>query len=213
MANAPDMGKKKEKGILDFFMEDDSKKSTLAPQASQPQEDNTPADKQNVQSVTLSKDVDSKIYNMLKDLLKSKDNKCDGFEYTQFKDVLDELATTIPDENTRFAAAMATVKSMKSNPDILITTAKSYIKVLNDEADNSAKAIKAKLDTISEQETDIATKQTEIDKLIDEKKTLETKVNKNKKNIVETQNAYNIASQALIADISVDVAKIKKFVK
>lgn len=196
------MAEKKKFSIAALFIKEDE-----APRTPSTKTEEVPAEATETQAV--SGQVSEEVASTLKGILA--ENKLDGFEYLQFRETLNNI--DIEDESVKFKSAMAAVTAMKGNPEVLLTSAKSYIMVLKDQSKEYSKLMAGKLADVAEKEGEAASMQAQIEKLQASKASLEAGAAKTRKNIAAKQATFDATCASLVDEIAADIEKIKKFKK
>lgn len=106
-------------------------------------------------------------------------------------------------------AAMATVLTMKGNVDILVTSAKEYLKVLADQRSKADKTVSDANDDISTKEKEVDAMQKQIDNLVAQQKTLKSEIEKEKSDTANIVGHYKVPFQ----DRTKALKRSEKFVK
>ncbi len=183
-------------------------------------------------SVAVSKPIiqneiksNDKILKVLEEALK--ENNQEGFDYFEFRTAMKTMSNSIPDEMTRFNAALATSISMNVDVLTLIESAKYYIKILNDEGKKFEEDLNAELknmdNLIKENltiEKEIKDKSDLIKKLTDEisasqikKKNNEDELGKNESSIENAKQQFDSVRNQLISEIKNDISKLNTQIK
>jgi hypothetical protein len=158
---------------------------------------------------TFTGKIDNKIIKMLKGVLNKK--KLEGFEYLQFKEVFNDLE--LDNEDSKFKAAMATAKTMKSDVDILMTAAKFYLDILSDQKGKAIKTVSEANDEIIAKEKEVDSIQKQIDDLVVQQKSLNAEIEKEKSDTANMKASFDASCQALEDEINADIEKFKKYKK
>ncbi len=152
----------------------------------------------------------------------------DGFDYIEYKESLKSLEKMPMDEQTRFQSAFAMAKTMGATPQKLIDAAAHYLKVLEHEEQKFEQALEnqrsrqigGREKQIKDLEVGIQQKAKHIKKLTAEIEQSQQQLGAIKKEIsgavskVETTKNNFIASyQVVVAQISADIEKMKKYLK
>ncbi|MDD5589170.1 MAG: hypothetical protein PHP92_03900 [Candidatus Nanoarchaeia archaeon] len=185
-----------------------------------------------IQPVVVSKPIiqnqiksSSKILKVLEETLK--ENNIDGFDYFEFRNALKTMASSIPDETTRFNAALATASSMNVDVEKLIETAKQYISILNEEGKKFEEDLESETTTmnnlikeniiieksIKDKSNTIKTLTDEIAELQIKKKNNEDEITKNKSSLDVAKQQFITARDQLITDIKNDISKLNTYIK
>lgn len=152
----------------------------------------------------------------------------DGFDYIEYKESLKSLEKMPMDEQTRFQSAFAMAKTMGATPQKLIDAAAHYLKVLEHEEKKFEQALEnqrsrqigGREKQIKDLEVGIQQKAKHIKKLTTEIEQSQKQLGAIKQEIsgavskVETTKNNFIASyQVVVAQISADIEKMKKYLK
>ncbi|MDJ1468643.1 sister chromatid cohesion protein PDS5 [Xanthocytophaga flava] len=170
--------------------------------------------------------VDQRIFDSLLKALE--DNNQPGFDFLEFKNSLQTLATIIPDESTRYKSAYATAATMGLTVEKLVDSAKFYQGILSREKDNFDKAVVQQVDlnvTAKQKEAErlqtlIQQKAEQIKKLTEEITAHQEEMNKAQSVITEaatkietTKNNFYVTLEAVMGQIQNDIANIERFLK
>jgi len=137
----------------------------------------------------------------------------DGFDYLKFKDTLKKMASHVPEEAARYAAAGASAESMKMSADDLISSAQDYIAVL-DKQEALFKDAQSDIQTeVDKDEADLKTINKQIADLESQKAVLEAEIADNTKKINEDKASFDAGYDKLASEIKQDISKIKKYLK
>jgi chromosome segregation ATPase len=103
---------------------------------------------------------DSKVQESLLEVLAKKDLQ--GFDYFEFKNSVENLASVIPDEATRYKSAYAIASTMNIKIEDLLKTADYYISVLREEEKKFTAVLAAKSKEVIANETKLTQFDTQI---------------------------------------------------
>jgi len=167
---------------------------------------------------------DEKFVNMLLGALEK--NNLQGFDYLEYKQSLQNLGNVQMDEETKFKSALAMAKTMGATPELLVSSANHYIKVLTTEENKFLQAFK------NQQTAQVQSRNSEIEKLkklIDDKtkrieqlkkeieldkKNLEAKktsINQAAAKVASTKDRFYLAFNIVVNQIKEDLTKIQKY--
>jgi len=175
---------------------------------------------------TASSKPDSKFVDILLKAIES--NNQEGFDYLEYKQSLQSLGNMDMDEMTKYQSALAMAKTMGATPTKLISSAKRYIQVLDNEgakfkqasANQRTKQVTGKEEEIKTHQKAIKEKEALIQKLTKEIAQHKTQLEKTKKTIANAANkvqlttdkfmtAYNVVKGQILTDIE----NMEKFLK
>lgn len=169
---------------------------------------------------------DSKFVDILLKAIES--NNQEGFDYLEYKQSLQNLSNVDMDETTRYQSALAMAKTMGATPAKLISSAKTYIDVLDNEGakfkqasnNQKAKQVTGKEEEIKAHQKAITEKEALIEKLTKEIAQHKTQLENTKETIANAANkvqlttdkfmtAYNVVKGQILTDIE----NMEKFLK
>jgi chromosome segregation ATPase len=187
-----------------FVVDDEEKDQPVKQNDDEEQEKPTPTSE-----VKCDGKVDPQIMKMLKKVLAK--NKLDGFEYLAFRDVYDNM--DLDNEDTKFKAAMASVTAMKGNVDILMTSAKQYLRTLAEQRTKAEKTVSDANDETAEKEKQISDIQKQMDDLKAQQESLKSDVAKEKADTANTKASFDATCEELENEINADIERFKKYKK
>ncbi len=147
-----------------------------------------------------------------------------GPDYYEFCKMLETLEAHIPDEKTRFSAVYASLSIQGLTKEKLLTAAEYYKKVISDDRQKFEHVIDKKahteLETRKTTVTHLESKMTEnsalIQKLTKEISDSQTKIAalkneiaEEEKRLITNKSGYNLACDAMMNKINVDIQKIQ----
>jgi uncharacterized coiled-coil protein SlyX len=149
----------------------DSPTEVAASAAPAPQRKSTPPPDGTTEPAAIA--YDDRFLDTLLEALEA--NNLEGFDYLEFRQALQSLASMDFDEATRFKSAYAMAATMKVSPDHLVRTAKMYLDVLDKEDKAFREAlikqeqsqVKAREQRLDELERRIVLQQKEIENLME----------------------------------------------
>ncbi len=151
-----------------------------------------------------------------------------GFDFLEFKNSLQTLATIIADEATRYKSAYATAATMGLTVDKLLDSAKFYQGILSREKENFDKAVLQQVDlnvTAKQKEAErlqalIQQKAEQIKKLTEEITAHQEEMNKAQGVITEaankietTKSNFYFTLDTVMSQIQNDIANIERHLK
>jgi len=154
-------------------------------------------------------------------------NNIDGFDYLEYKQSLQNLASVEMDEKTKFQSAYAMAKTMGATPSKLVNSAQHYINILKKEEAKFAQAlqnqrqkqIQEREQGLTQKEKAIAEKLKQIDQLQKEieagKKSLEedrAKINQSMAKVEATKQGFVNAYNNVLGQIQADIEKMNKYI-
>ena len=175
---------------------------------------------------TGSSKPDSKFVNILLKAIES--NNQEGFDYLEYKQSLQSLGNVDMDETTRYQSALAMAKTMGATPAKLISSAKTYIKVLDNEGakfkqastNQRTKQVTGKEEEIKAHQKAIKEKEALIEKLTKEIAQHKTQLEKTKETITnaankvqQTTDKFMVAYNVVKGQILTDIENMEKFLK
>lgn len=167
---------------------------------------------------------DSKFVNVLLQAIEA--NNQEGFDYLEYKQSLQNLGNVDMDQKTRYQSALALAKTMGATPAKLISSAKKYIEVLDNEGAKFKKASKnqtqrqvtGKKEEIKQLEKAINSKQQQIEQLQQEIEKHKVQLNKTKSTIDDaaakverTTSKFLLAYNSVKNQIMSDIENMEKF--
>jgi len=227
---------KKLKGI--FVVEDGTESKTPAADTPQPEQSLEELEKEVKSSSTttqssstgsttpVSSKPDSKFVDVLLKAIDS--NNQEGFDYLEYKQSLQNLGNVEMDEQTRYQSALAMAKTMGATPSSLVSSAKTYIKVLDNEgakfkqasANQRKKQVTGKEEEIKAHEKAIKDKEAQIVKLQKEIEEHKVQLEKTRSTINNaaakvqlTTDKFMVAYNVVKGQILNDIQNMEKFLK
>jgi hypothetical protein len=170
--------------------------------------------------------IDDNLVTVLTKALEAAAKNKPPYNYLQFSKAVNEQLVMIPDEPTRYRAAIATAGPMGVTPQTLIDDTAYYIEALKEESGKfeatMASVIKNNITVKEAQVKDIDAltqkNAAEIKKLTDEisefqvqKGELTNKIMQQKIEIQQTKNNFEATLTIFLGKISTDLEKIKKY--
>jgi chromosome segregation ATPase len=170
--------------------------------------------------------IDDSISKNLQQALDTASKNKPPYNYLQFSKAVNEQLIMIPDELTRYKAAIATASTMGVTPQSLIGDVTYYIGILKEEAANFEttmanvikNAVTAKEQDIKKLDDDTQAKAEQIKKLTEEindlqqqKSKLHDEIAQRKIEIDKTQNNFETTLKVFVSKINTDLEKIKKY--
>jgi len=170
--------------------------------------------------------LDQRIFDSLQKALE--ENNQQGFDFLEFKNSLQTLASIIPDEATRYKSAYATAATMGLTVDKLVQSAKFYQSVLTRERENFDKAVLQQVDlnvTAKQKEVErlqalIQQKAEQIKKLTEEIAAHQEEMGKAQGIITEaatkietTKNNFHFTLDTVMNQIQNDITNIERYLK
>jgi competence CoiA-like predicted nuclease len=170
--------------------------------------------------------LDQRIFDSLQKALE--DSNQPGFDFLEFKNSLQTLATIIPDEATRYKSAYATAATMGLTVEKLLESAKFYQGILSREKENFDKAVVQQVDlnvTAKEKEVErlqtlIQQKAEQIKRLTEEITAHQEEMNKAQGIITEaaskieaTKSNFYFTLDAVMGQIQHDIANIERHLR
>ncbi len=224
------------KNIKSLFIVEETEGQNTSNQSEQKQTTNTQtsqtpppipnAGNQNTTSIPGVGVIDQRIFDSLQKALE--ENNQPGFDFLEFKNSLQTLATIIPDEATRYKSAYATAATMGLTVEKLLDSAKFYQGILSREKDNFDKAVLQQVDlnvTAKQKEAErlqnlIQQKAEQIKKLTEEITAHQEEMNKAQGFISEaankieaTKSNFYTTLDAVNGQIQNDITNIEKFLR
>ena len=160
-------------------------------------------------------------------LLKAIDsNNMEGYDYLEYKQALQSLASLPMDDATRYNSALAMAKTMGADKGKILSSAGNYLGVLKTEEEKFKAALTAQKTKIEQNQTtgisnlenNIAQKQQQVENLLkqieeDKAKLAQTKgeIEDSSSKLQVTANNFMSAYNLVVNQIVVDVDNIKKF--
>lgn len=156
-----------------------------------------------------------------------KNNK-EEFDYLEFKSSLQSLKGMEMDDATMYKSALAMAKTMGATPDKLISTAKHYISILNNERNkfNAAlqnqktKQVTGKEESINKKIQAIKNKELKIKQLQEEIKQdnlkleeMKENINKSAAKVQKTSDQFHYAFKVVTGQIFADIENMEKYLK
>lgn len=147
-----------------------------------------------------------------------------GPDYYEFWKMMETLETAVPDEAVRMNAVFSTLKVQGLNKETLVSSAEQYLKVLDKDKLEFQNAVNTKVlgeiegrkTTVDELEKKSQQNAGLIQKLTQEISDNNQKITSLKKEVIDEEakingntNGYNIACDAMLAQLSSDIQKIK----
>ncbi len=148
-----------------------------------------------------------------------------GFDYLEFKQAVQSLSQMDMDKTTQFKSAFAMAKTMGVSPNDLVSSARHYMNVLNEERTKFSSAVEKQMQKqvvikqhqLQEITTNVENKLQEIEKLKAEVTQMKQKAVtisdelKNASNkITETKESFNSTLQVILDEIEIDQNLIKQ---
>lgn len=134
-----------------------------------------------------------------------------AYGYQQFRDTLAKMAKKIPNEASRFTAALAAAEGMGCNSARLIDTANDAITTLKGEQTQFNSEIAA----LNKADEDKQAKLKDVEDQIKSLQSQQTKLNKelaeSASHIQTTQGKFQVTYKALVAEIKADIDKITEY--
>lgn len=148
-----------------------------------------------------------------------KDSNLPGPDYYEFSNALETLKSAPLTEQQKFVTMFAGFQAQGITAQSLVDTAKQYIVILNNrkaaEFDASVSSAEHTIEQKQAQYTDLLNKNTELAKQIQDNGTkaevLLGDINTSKSKLETKKTTFNMAFQALIAKIGVDIENITKY--
>ena len=152
----------------------------------------------------------------------------EGFDYFEFKQALNNLASMPMDEATRYKSAFAMAQTMGATPTKLVSTASGYLDALRQEeakfqqaANNQVQSqIGNKQAQISNFDAVIKQKSEQIKKMVEEieqhKKEMELlkqDIAQASSKVAQTKADFDITYQSLVGQIQKDIDNMKNYLK
>ncbi len=152
----------------------------------------------------------------------------EGFDYFEFKQALNNLASMPMDEATRYKSAYAMAQTMGATPAKLVSTASSYLDALKQEeakfqqaANNQVQSqIGNKQAQISNFDAVIKQKSEQIKKMVEEieqhKKEMELlnqDIAQASSKVAQTKADFDMTYQSLVGQIQKDIDNMKNYLK
>lgn len=215
-----------------FVLEEEGKKTPVADkdQVDQTEEEVPQTVQEVVESSFDSIEVepnakpDDKFINIL--LKAIEDNNLEGFDYLEYKQSIQSLASMNMDSETQYKSSMAMARTMGATPKKLIDSANHYMQVLEKEKNRFSQAVEVQRKKVNDEktvglknlETSIKTKeeqiaklQTEIAQLTEKLKVSETEIKQNAAKIETTNKQFMIAYRSVMDQITEDVQNMNKY--
>ncbi|MCB1192570.1 MAG: hypothetical protein H7A23_16850 [Leptospiraceae bacterium] len=161
-------------------------------------------------------------------LAKLEEANLEGYDYFEFAKSVQEQASIVPDENTRYQMTYVAASVMGVTVPKLIDSANHYIGVLKSEEkkfndsvrSQTDSSINAKQTQLKEIEEKIQSKNKQVQDLLTEMEslkknqdTLSKEIIENKQKIESVKNNFQNTLNSLIEKISKDIEKIKEYLK
>lgn len=170
--------------------------------------------------------VDNQIIEQL--LLEVEKNDLEGFDYFEYKKALKALDKMPMNEVTKYRSAFATASTMGVTLDDLLKSAAFYVSILDAENEKINTDFEKKItESVGKKEEEIADlkntiqeKKALIKKLTEEIEThenqitdLKYKVKDAKKELTENQNDFKVSFDYLKSQFTIDIARMKEYLK
>jgi hypothetical protein len=152
----------------------------------------------------------------------------DGFDYFEFKQAINNLASMPMDEATRYKSAFAMAQTMGATPDKLIQTAGTYLGVLKQEQDKFQQAAQGQVQNqignkkaqIENFEQVIKQKEAQIKQMTEEMaqhrkemETLKSDIEQASSKVAQTTADFQKSYQVITGQIQNDVTNMQKYLK
>jgi hypothetical protein len=141
-----------------------------------------------------------------------------SYDYFEFAQAIEQQASIIPDEATRFKSVGMMAAQMGATPDKLIEAAQKYLGVLKSKEDEFVKAMKENIEAVSQAEkeasgidTRISELMAEVTKLQSEKQSKIDGVGQSRAKIESVKANFYATLQVFTGKITADIDKIKTY--
>jgi chromosome segregation ATPase len=149
-----------------------------------------------IPSTNATESADPKFLDILLKAMEA--NNLEGLDYLEFKQSLQALSSMPMDEETRFKSAFAMAASMGATPSHLITTAKHYIQVLEQEDKKFEGALQQQMESkIGRQQEEVASMEKSIQEKSEQIKQLTNQITQIQNKVQETKAAMQDASEKI----------------
>lgn len=153
-------------------------------------------------------------------------NNIEGFDYLEYKQSLQSLGGMEMDEATKFKSSLAMAKTMGATPEVLISSASHYLKVLKVEenkfqsalSNQHEKVVNGTNEQMAKLEQTIANKEKQIETLQKEIAEAKALLQKNKsgvegnlQKINTTKQGFYAAYHIVVDQIQSDIDKMQKY--
>ncbi len=153
-------------------------------------------------------------------------NNIEGFDYLEYKQSLQSLGGMEMDEATKFKSSLAMAKTMGATPEVLISSASHYLKVLKVEenkfqsalSNQHEKVVNGTNEQMAKLEQTIANKEKQIETLQKEIAEAKALLQKNKsgvegnlQKINTTKQGFYAAYHIVVDQIQSDIEKMQKY--
>jgi serine protease inhibitor ecotin len=177
-------------------------------------------------NVNVTADMTDKFMDVL--LGSMEKNNLDGYDYLEFKQVLQNLSKMEPVEEKRFKSAFVMAQTMQATPDHLIETAQHYLNILKKEESKFQNALASQrnkqitekqrevqlLDqTVLEKQKQIEQLKAEIAEHQAQHKTAKESLSNAAGKLESTKLSFLKSYESLSAQISADIEKMSKYLK
>lgn len=217
-----------------FIVEEDSDKESPGPASSVDKIETAPepdtseqlADVPDIEPDALppNSKPDGKFVNVLLKAIDAANEE--GFDYLEFKQSLQSLASMDMDEATRYQSAFAMAKTMGATPDRLLKSASTYLKILDQESkkfkqalsSQRSKQVTGRESELKDLQKTIALKKKKIQELTSEIEVHQEQLGQQKKSIQQakakvemTNQQFQLAYQSVVKQIEKDSERMKKY--
>jgi predicted nucleic acid-binding Zn-ribbon protein len=143
-----------------------------------------------------------------------------SYDYLEFAEAVDQQASIISDEATRFKSVAMIAKQMGATPEKLVEAANHYLNVLKGKENEFVTAMQDSMGAVNQTEKEIQSidvrmseLKTEMDSLQEQKKTKIDGIAKNKEKIDQVKAGFYTTLKVFTDKITSDITKINTYLK
>ena len=203
---------KKKFNLKGLFIQSNEEETTPAPVGSTTPTLMAPAMHQTTKDASVDPAVSASLTKALEDA------NLPSYDYLEFAEAVDQQASIIPDESTRFKSVAMIAKQMGATPDKLVDAANQYLAVLKSQEQEFVKAMQNNLESVDGVEKEllamdvrIGELQAEMAKLQEGKKAKMDSIAQNRAKIETVKANFYATLEVFTGKITADIDKIKRY--